>query len=60
MRTFANTIKINTLLYISKTCLRHGHVHRRMQLGLVIERYRKTWKSPMIKKLVDKYGAHDG
>ena len=59
MRTFANVIKINTLLYVSKTSLRHGHVHRRMQLGLVIERYRKTWKSPMIKKLVDKYGAHE-
>lgn len=52
-------IMLNTLLYVCKTSLRHGHLHRRMQIALVIERYGKTWKSPVIKKLVEKYGAHE-
>jgi len=59
VRPDARRLKLNTLLYVCRTSLRHGHIHRRMQLGLVIERYGKTWKSPMIKKLVDKYGAHE-
>jgi hypothetical protein len=58
-RTLKYGITINTLLYISKTSLRHGHLHRRMQIGLFIERYGKTWKSPVTKRLVDKYGAHE-
>jgi hypothetical protein len=54
------SITLNTLLYVCKTAhLRHGHFHRRMQIAIVIERYGKTWKSPVIKKLVDKYGAHE-
>ena len=59
MKTLAHRIKMNTILYVCKTSLRHGYIHRRMQIALVIERYRKTWKSPVIKKLVDKYGAHE-
>lgn len=53
------SIMLNTLLYVCKTSLRHGYIHRRMQIGLVIERYGKTWKSPVVKKLVEKYGAHE-
>ena len=30
-----------------------------MQIAIVIDRYGKTWKSPVIKMLVDKYGAHE-
>jgi len=52
-------LKRNTLLYVCRTSLRHSLIHRRMQIGLFIERYRKTWKSPVTKKLVDKYGAHE-
>lgn len=52
-------IMLNTLLYVCKTSLRHSHIHRRMQIAIVIDRYGKTWKSPVIKKLVDKYGAHE-
>lgn len=50
---------LNTMLYVCKTSLRHSHIHRRMQIAIVIDRYGKTWKSPVIKKLVDKYGAHE-
>lgn len=56
-RTLKRSITLNTLLYICKTSLRHGHIHRRMQIALVIERYGKTWKSPVTKKLVEQYGA---
>lgn len=58
-RTLRRSITLNTLLYVCKTSLRHGHIHRRMQVGLFIERYGKTWKSPVTKKLVDKYGCHE-
>lgn len=53
------SITLNTMLYVCKTSLRHSHLHRRMQIAIVIDRYGKTWKSPVIKKLVEKYGAHE-
>jgi len=59
-RTINRIIMLNSLLYVCKTThLRHGHFHRRMQIGLFLERYGKTWKSPITKKLVEKYGAHE-
>lgn len=58
-RTTKRAIMLNTLLYICKTSLRHSHIHRRMQVALFTERYGKTWKSPVTKRLVEKYGAHE-
>lgn len=57
MRTVKQRIALATLIYISKTSLRHGQLHRKMQIGLVIERYGKTHKTPMIKKLIASYGV---
>jgi len=59
MGTDRHHIKMNTLLYVCKTSPRHGWMHRRFQISLVIERYGKTWKSPMVKRLVMKYGAQE-
>lgn len=58
-RTLRRIITLNTLRHISRTSLRHSQFHRRMQIAIVIERYGKTWKSPVIKKLVEKYGTHE-
>jgi hypothetical protein len=56
-RTVKRSITLNTLLYCCKTSLRHSAFHRRMQVAIFIERYGKTWKSPVTKMLVDKYGC---
>lgn len=58
-RSMKRSIMLNTLLYCCKTSLRHSWFHRRMQVAIFIERYGKTWKSPVVKKLVEKYGAHE-
>jgi len=58
-RTLKRSITLNSLLYACKTSLRHSPFHRRMQIAIVIDRYGKTWKSPVIKKLVEKYGAYE-
>jgi hypothetical protein len=49
----------NSCLHVARTAPRHSYIHRRFQIALVILRYRKTWKSPIIKKLVIKYGAQE-
>jgi len=48
-----------TYLYVCRTSERHSPLHRRFQIALVRYRNKKTWASPMIRKLVEKYGAQE-
>ncbi len=59
MRSVKERIAVNSLRHACRTLPRHGSLHRRFQIGLVIIRYRKTWKSPMVRALVDRYGAEE-
>lgn len=52
-------VAVITLLYVARTTPRHTPLHRRWQIGLVVQRYGKTWKSPLTKRLVEKYGAQE-
>jgi hypothetical protein len=60
MREGNGHLKCSTYLHVCRTSLRHSVLHRRMQLALLILRKKgRTWNTPMIKKLVVKYGAED-
>jgi hypothetical protein len=59
MRTHRERISVGSCLHVCRTTPQHGTLHRRFQIALVIYRYKKTWKSPMVKALVTKYGADE-
>lgn len=59
MRSVREGIDVSTMLHMVRTLPRRSRLHRRFQIAIVVYRQGKTWKSPVIKKLVDKYGAHE-
>jgi len=50
---------VPTYLYVCRVSPRHGPMHRRFQVALWRYRNNKTWASPAVRRLVEKYGAQE-